>query len=496
MPGLPGPPVKGKSPYKPTVKAKPKPGSGPSRPVPDPRRGGGFDTANSEIPGNRPLNVAGLRAHLRNVGYDIPAEGATIGPKMKAALADYLQVGDKNPLAPSMAKLLNGTVITGRRDPDSWNQRFGSKKTRPVVQTTQLDPNGNLDVSGAASDQAAPALDFSSLFAGVNAPSTRPLPAAWATGGARLFSNDVPEQLAAMQFDGQIAENQQLAGNAPKITAQNMADVGNWYGQVLGSQKTAAVRDSALNAAAVDSVQGAGASILSAIGGQASQGAGSVGAANQAAVGTLEALGANQEAFNNDLRPLLEAERAGARTQEMVRGTNRSKELADRLAVLQGDRGRAKAGFQFQVDQSNNAIRDTRSQRALEIRQANNGVAQQNFQNALALVNAQMGAAVTGLDIQGKLADLSGAGGKPTSYPFAKAPVSQREDAFNNALARISGGGADGKPLPYPQAVQAVRNTINGYGWSFRNPAVRSLAMNIMRQAGFNPDPRTLGPRG
>jgi len=343
------------------------------------------------------------------------------------------------------------------------------------------------DVAGATD---TPALDLSQLFAGVTSPETQVLPTAWANSGARLFGGDVAEQLAGLQFDREIGETRLAGERMTRTNAQNEADVKNWFGQVLKSQGTAATRDAAINEAAVDSVRDAGAAILSGIGGAANEGASTVGAANAAAVGTLEALGANQEAFNADLRPLLEAEKAGALSREQAMGTARAQELSTRLAALEGERGQAKAGFQFQVDQANNAIRDTRAQRALEIRQANNSIAQQNFQNALALANAQLGAAVTGINIEKGLADLAAGpnGGKATSYPFAKAPVSQRNDAYNQALSSIMVDGT--LTTSVPRAVQLVNQVLAGYGWSRKNPAVMALRNQILQDAGIRPDPR------
>jgi hypothetical protein len=436
--------------------------------------------------------VAALRAHLRSVGYDIPEKGATIGPKMKSALADYLKPSKSNPLSPNLAKALKGTVITGRRDPKAWSARFGSPKNRSVVQTTQVDAAGNAastaPFGGEGAGGPSPELDFSALLAGVNAPATRIIPEAWASGGARLHGPDVAEQLAALQFDTAIRDLGVEKDRMGRTNTQNQTDIDHWYDQVLGSQKTAAQRDAAINEAGIDSIRDSGASILSAIGGEASEGAGMVGAANASAVGTLEALAANQESYNADLRPLLQAESAGAMSRERAMGTARSHELAQRLIGLQQDRGKAKAGFQFEIDRENNGILDSRNQRAMEIRNANNGIAQQNFQNALALLSAQTGAALTGAKIQNELADAADGGGGSTSYPFAKAPVSQRNDAYNQALSSIF---SEGKlTTSIPRAVQLVNQVLAGYGWSRKNPAVKALRNQILQDAGIRPDPR------
>lgn len=344
---------------------------------------------------------------------------------------------------------------------------------------------GGGDVAGTA---APGALDFTDLLTGVRAPSTQIIPTAWANGGARMIDPKVAEQLAGRQYDTPIRDLGIEQDRMKRTNEQNEADVRNWFGQVLTSQGTAAKRDAAINDAAVGSVKDAGAALLSAIGGQANEGAGMVGSAATSAVGTLEALGANQEQYNADLRPLLEAERAGAASRERALGTARSQDLANRLVSLQGERGRAKAGFQFEIDQANNQIRDNRQGRAIDIRNANNAIAQQNFQNALALAQAQMGAAMTGLEFEQGVAELNGAGAPAQSYPWGKAPVSQKNAAYNQAVSSIFDG--EKLRMNVPQAVRTVNEIINGFGWSRKNPAVMALRNQILQDAGIRPDPR------
>lgn len=351
-------------------------------------------------------------------------------------------------------------------------------------------PQGS-GAAGATGDVAPSnaVIDFSTLLAGVNSPETQVVPTAWANGGARLLDPKMAEQLAGIQFDGQIADLEAQQGVNTRQTAQNDTDIRNWFGQVLGSQATAVQRDKAATAAGVESVQGAGQALLSAIGGQAAGGAGTVAAAGQNAVGTLQALGTAQEQFNNDLRPLLEAEAAGARTREQAAGSQRAHELAQRISTLRGDRGRAQTGFQFEIDQANNQIRDNRQSRAIDIRNQNNAIAQQNFQNALALAQAQMGAAMTGLEFEQGVAELNGAGaGKETSFPWGKAPVSQKNAAYNQAVSAIFDG--ERLRMNVPQAVRTVNQIINGFGWSRKNPAVMALRNQILQDAGIRPDPR------
>jgi hypothetical protein len=95
------------------------------------------------------LRVVGLKRQLARAGYSVEVDG-NLDPVAKSALADYLQPAGARPLAASLAVALEGTVITGVRDPAAWNKRFGLHSlTRFVHQPfsgagEQLDAKGNL----------------------------------------------------------------------------------------------------------------------------------------------------------------------------------------------------------------------------------------------------------------------------------------------------------------------------------------------------------------
>jgi hypothetical protein len=100
------------------------------------------------------LEVIGLKKQLVRAGYSIKVDD-NLDPVTKSALANYLQLDASHPLSPFLASVLEGTVITGFRNPTAWNSRFGLHRLTKFVERPltglggQLDANGNLRPSVA-----------------------------------------------------------------------------------------------------------------------------------------------------------------------------------------------------------------------------------------------------------------------------------------------------------------------------------------------------------
>ena len=95
----------------------------------------------------RPVDVAGLQKQLVAAGYSIEPT-RFLHPVTRSALADFLQPSSAHPLSPSLAAALAGTVITARRDPATWNRRFGLDRRTQVVEQPLTGPGGQLDANG------------------------------------------------------------------------------------------------------------------------------------------------------------------------------------------------------------------------------------------------------------------------------------------------------------------------------------------------------------
>ena len=434
------------------------------------------ETQETLLPG-KPLNVKALQRHLRSEGYKIPLTGK-MGPLTKSALADYLKLGKNSNMGAAMAKALKGTVITGKRNPKAWNQRFGTGRNTQRVERPLTGPGGQL--TGAGNLGPVPPTGVVTLAApGAGAgPAYAPLRPGQVPQGAQMFDPGFADQMAAA-YDPMISNLQRNREAALRAAEMNAQETRGWYDQVVGSLGKAAGRDKQINSAARESMTDATQAILSSLGGVANEGAGVVGAAGTEAVGTIAALGSAQEQYNEDLAPLLQGEGAGMATRVRSQGSKNAAELASRLAEAQGQRGGARAEAMLQIAQMNNDIRNGRADRSMQLRQYNDQLAQQGFNNQMTMAQAQL--AALGLDAQ-----LRGGGRSPaaTSYPYAKAPQSTRVGATNQATDAIQG-------MSYPEALQTVNQILRGYGWSLKNPAVLSLRNQILAEAGIKVDPRT-----
>jgi len=95
----------------------------------------------------RGLDLIQLKKQLVGAGYSIKVDG-NLDPVTKSALADFLQLDAADRLSPSLADELEGTVITGRRDPHAWNGRFGLDRVTKFVERPLTGPGGQLDDNG------------------------------------------------------------------------------------------------------------------------------------------------------------------------------------------------------------------------------------------------------------------------------------------------------------------------------------------------------------
>jgi Tol biopolymer transport system component len=93
------------------------------------------------------LDVAGLERQLVRAGYSLKVDGS-LDPVTKSALADFLRPSSAHPLSPSLARALEGTVITTLRKPAAWNSRFGLNRKTKFVERPLTGPDGQLDANG------------------------------------------------------------------------------------------------------------------------------------------------------------------------------------------------------------------------------------------------------------------------------------------------------------------------------------------------------------
>jgi hypothetical protein len=93
------------------------------------------------------LAVIRAKKQLVRAGYSIKVDG-NLDPITKSALADYLQLDSSHPLDPDLAAALQGTWITGLRNPAAWNSHFGLDRLTKFVERPLTGPGGQLDANG------------------------------------------------------------------------------------------------------------------------------------------------------------------------------------------------------------------------------------------------------------------------------------------------------------------------------------------------------------
>ena len=93
------------------------------------------------------LAVIRAKKQLVRAGYSIKVDG-NFDPITKSALADYLPLDPAHPLDPILAAALQGTWITGLRNPTAWNSHFGLHRLTKFVERPLTGPGGQLDANG------------------------------------------------------------------------------------------------------------------------------------------------------------------------------------------------------------------------------------------------------------------------------------------------------------------------------------------------------------
>ena len=95
----------------------------------------------------QPLETINVERELVGAGYSVKVDG-NLDPVTKSALADYLQLDSAHPLSPFLASALDGTVITGLRNPGAWNGHYGLERATKFVERPLTGPGGQLDAEG------------------------------------------------------------------------------------------------------------------------------------------------------------------------------------------------------------------------------------------------------------------------------------------------------------------------------------------------------------
>lgn len=380
------------------------------------------------------LNVAGVQHFLRNHGYDIAVDGK-LGRLTKSAMADYF---NPKKLGGTMLDALQGTHITGRRDPHDWNRRFGSPATHDQVSMPRnqgIDRHGNETPGGNTGPVNTGTVNLTGLGR-IAAAAGTPIPTS--------LADKLASASAGEQYDPQIHDIQTLLAQQPVDAAQHQKDIGNWYGQVLDALNNASTRDTAATKAGVGSLKDAVGSIISSLGGSANQGSGDVGAMGANDVGTIQALGTSQDMLNNDMAPILQGEKASQLKNQANQDALGKAQMQQQLEDLQGQRGQA--------------IGSQKANLLMQILDSNNKTAEQNFQDRLALQQAGEAAQLNGL----KALYYGSKSNQPTRGSFGYATPSEINNVQNAILSHILDANGNLKPGMTMAKATSLARTVGG----------------------------------
>lgn len=433
------------------------------------------------------LDVKALQRQLVRQGYQVAVDGK-LGPITKSALADYL---DPKHVGGKLAQALAGTRITGNRNVKQWNTAYGTKKATPVKpQTKTLDTSGNpvdLSSTSTATDptRQLQTVDYRHAMAALPQQQYEN-PGDAAKFGPKLYDLSLADKMAGGEFDPQIAEQQSQLDRLPRDKAQALADIRNWMGQVTKSQTTAAGRDHAISKAGISSIADAVKAITGSLGGDANAGSGMVAASGADSVGTLTALGANQDQYQQDLAPILNLEREGQLSSADAKFGNSKKALLDKLAELRGARGASAATHGLELQQANNGILDNQLQYRTHANEYNNGQGQQDFNNKLALQSAITSSILANAKVIAGQATADAKGKKPAKGSFGYSTTADRTGYTGDVLSQIAPGGKIPSGMTPAQA-KIIAQRIAGIYWPNGGiPNGTGLISNVLAQAGYH----------
>jgi hypothetical protein len=323
----------------------------------------------------------------------------------------------------------------------------------------------------------------------------RLLPTSLAKGGAQMIDPSVAGTLAGTQYDQAIADAKAALVQQQSDNAQALANVGNWYDQVLGSQGRAATADHNLSQAAQGSERDANASILASLGGGANAAGSAVAAAGQNNLGTLGALGNIEDQYNADLVPLLKLGQAGASSSQQAANARAMAAALQNVQDLTSEKGATAAKYGYDILGQNNQIRDAQATRLLNIMGQNNDTRNTRVSTRASIVGANNSTiqakqshdlAVRGAntaDKQNQIATILGLGVDPTTGRLT--PAAQQ------ALAKVTGmdpSALTGTDAGTAAKIISSKNTLQAREDSYLQKNAPKFSASVSRSLGYRAD--------
>lgn len=325
--------------------------------------GGSIIRSATSIAG-KPGNVRALQTFLSNKGYHLSVDGQR-GPQTEAAVAAYHQ------------------GIT----PRAWNSRsaHAGAGARPSVRTPTHGPG-----TRGTPTRSAPIRRPSGQH-----PNTNPIAAANAAVadtplGAQMTAEQQAQNMVASEFDPQVQAMQAQMASVRAAAAQQVANLGKWYGDVRQTAGAVGQQTQQNDAGLMAMQQQANQGMVNLFGGPGAPGASGEAATfadiNNAA---LSQTSAADQAYTQNLQPIIQTQGVEAQSAAQSAANAQIADMAGALSGLQSQRGSAYTKYLSDIQQrdSDNARQD----QALKLAQAlmPSQVSEAKSQAALAKLKVQ-----------------------------------------------------------------------------------------------------------
>lgn len=398
-----------------------------------------------------PDKIRQMQAFLNSKGYKIPVDGVW------GHLTD--------------SAVNNWHKGTGVRDPKAWTAKNIQPQTGTASSGQTATTPTTTPATATTAGTATSPYNFDPSQYNPNVGST--IGAGDLGPGAQTVDvNKGAAAAAGLEFDPQIHTQQVAQQRVAPDTAQHLADIKNWYGQVQKSLGTANTRNQEMFSGASNSQAQVAKDILSSLGGNANLAAGVVGQAGADAANTTQQMGNAQQAYQNDLAPIFQMQQAGASSAENARQSQVANTIMNQIASLQGQKGQSEATHRLDLVNQNNSVLNNRQANTLSRLQYNNNLGQQQFGNSLSLAQTAAAAAMQNAQINNINASTKATNqGLQTAQgfiPWAKLNAGQRDTVIQHAVATITDP-STGAMLPKMDdlsAWQRARQYMLGQGYT------------------------------
>ena len=202
-----------------------------------------------------------------------------------------------------------------------------------------------------------------------------------------MLPRSMAQSMANAQFGGAVRTDTANIGNQKAQSAQDLADIGNWFGQAQAANTAGSAASRTADQQAATSDTNNVAALLKAIGGGANAGAGQLAAEGAINSNQMNAQAANQANAGANMNTALAAQSAGASADQNALNNQAMQSLQQQLATDQAQRAAAVQTNLMQIIQANNATAQQRFQNKLSVLSANQSLALEPAQVGLA--NAQ-----------------------------------------------------------------------------------------------------------